>query len=85
MQVVADVLKMPILVARSEQTCALGSAMAAATVAGLYPTVLVAQKSMGNGYERSYKPVKSNTEAYTKLYARYDETGKFVERYSQQH
>jgi L-ribulokinase len=85
MQVVADVLNMPILVVRSEQTSALGSAMAAATVAGLYPTVLDAQKSMGNGYERSYKPVKANVEVYAKLYARYGEAGEFVERYSQQH
>ncbi|MFO7683109.1 MAG: FGGY-family carbohydrate kinase, partial [Chloroflexota bacterium] len=32
MQIVADVLNMPIKVARSEQACALGSAMAAAVV-----------------------------------------------------
>ena len=39
MQVVADVLNVPIKVPKSEQTCALGAAMFAATVAGLYPTV----------------------------------------------
>jgi L-ribulokinase len=82
MQVVADVLNMPILVARSEQACALGTAMAAATVAGLYPTVLDAQKAMGNGFEMEYKPVKSNVEAYSQLYARYSEAGQFVEQYS---
>jgi len=83
MQVVADVLNMPILVARSEQACALGTAMAAATVAGLYPTVPDAQKAMGNGYEMEYRPVKVNAEAYAKLYARYGEAGEFVERYSE--
>jgi L-ribulokinase len=82
MQVVADVLNMPILVARSEQACALGTAMAAATVAGLYPTVLDAQKSMGNGYETEYKPVKANAEAYDKLYQLYCQAGSFVEEYS---
>jgi L-ribulokinase len=82
MQVVADVLNMPILVARSEQTCALGTAMAAAVVAGLYPTVLDAQKAMGNGFEMEYKPVKANAEAYALLYTRYSEAGQLVEQYS---
>jgi L-ribulokinase len=74
MQVVADVLNMPILVARSEQACALGSAMAA-----LYPTVLEAQKAMGNGFEMEYKPVATQAEAYARLYKLYGEAGKFVE------
>jgi len=82
MQVVADVLNMPILVAKSEQACALGSAMAAATVAGLYPTVLDAQKAMGNGYETEYKPIKTNAEIYARLYEKYKDAGNFVERYS---
>ena len=82
MQVVADVLNMPILVAKSEQACALGTAMAAATVAGLYPTVLDAQEAMGNGYEMEYKPNKANAEAYARLYARYGKAGNFVEQFS---
>ena len=80
MQVVADVLNMPILVARSEQACALGTAMAAATVAGLYPTVLEAQKAMGNGYETEYKPVIANAAAYAVLYEEYGRAGEFVEQ-----
>jgi len=84
-QVVADVLNMPILVARSEQACALGTAMAAATVAGLYPTVLDAQKAMGSGYEMEYHPVPENADAYDRLYALYSESGEFVERFSQKH
>ncbi len=44
MQIVADVLNMPIKVARSEQACALGSAMAAAVVAGVYPNTAEARK-----------------------------------------
>ncbi len=85
MQVVADVLNMPILVARSEQACALGTAMAAATVAGLYPTVLDAQKAMGSGYEMEYNPIPENAVAYARLYALYSESGEFVERFSQKH
>jgi L-ribulokinase len=82
MQVVADVLNMPILVARSEQACALGTAMAAATVAGLYPTVLDAQKAMGNGFEMEYEPVKANSDAYALLYEQYSRAGEFVEQNS---
>lgn len=82
MQTVADVLNMDILVAKSEQTCALGSAMAAATVAGIYPTVLDAQKAMGSGYEMEYKPIKENAEIYAKLYEKYTLAGEFVEEYS---
>jgi L-ribulokinase len=82
MQVVADVLNMPILVARSEQACALGTAMAAATVAGLYPTVLDAQKAMGNGYEMEYKPIRANADSYAELYALYNKAGAFVEEFS---
>jgi L-ribulokinase len=80
MQVVADVLNMPILVARSEQACALGTAMAAATVAGLYSTIQEAQKAMGNGFEMEYKPVKANAEAYAILYEKYSRAGEFVEQ-----
>jgi L-ribulokinase len=82
MQVVCDVLNMKILVARSEQACALGSAMAAATVAGIFPTVLDAQKAMGNGYETEYMPNKQNVEIYARLYKKYTEAGSFVESYS---
>ena len=80
MQVVADVLNKPILVARSEQACALGTAMAAATVAGLYPTVQDAQKAMGNGFEKEYHPNKANAEKYKILYEKYSLLGTFVEK-----
>jgi L-ribulokinase len=82
MQVVADVLNMPILVARSEQACALGTAMAAATAGGLYPTVLDAQKAMGSGFETEYKPDAEHAAAYAELYNLYSEAGEFVESFS---
>jgi len=79
MQIVADVLDMPIKVARSEQACALGSAMAAAVVAGIYPNTAEAQKKMGGGIETEYQPIPENVEKYKALYEQYHKLGKFVE------
>jgi len=80
MQVVADVINKPILVARSEQACALGSAMAAAVVGGLYPTVLDAQKAMGSGFETEYHPIAVNVEKYKILYEQYSQYGAVIEK-----
>lgn len=71
MQTLADVMNMPIQVVVSEQTCALGAAMYAAVVAGIYPSVTEAQKSMGKGFEKTYMPVRENVERYGKLYQQY--------------
>lgn len=79
MQIVADVLNMPIKVARSEQACALGSAMAAAVVAGVYATTNEAQKKMGGGFEMEYHPIRENVEKYQKLYEDYLALGGFIE------
>ncbi len=79
MQVVADVLNMPIKVARSEQACALGSAMAAAVAAGVYANTPEAQKKMGSGIETEYRPIPENVEKYKMLYEKYKKFGKFIE------
>jgi L-ribulokinase len=79
MQIVADVLNMPIKVARSEQACALGSAMAAAVVAGVYPNTAEAQKKMGGGIETEYHPISENVEKYKLLYEQYKKFGKLIE------
>ena len=79
MQIVADVLNMPIKVARSEQACALGSAMAAAVAAGVYSNTGEAQKHMGGGIETDYHPISENVEKYTVLYEKYKKFGKFIE------
>ena len=79
MQVVADVINKPILVARSEQACALGSAMAAAVVGGVYGDVLEAQKYMGSGFETEYRPNPENAEKYAAIYADYSRYGKVIE------
>jgi L-ribulokinase len=79
MQIVADVLNMPIKVARSEQACALGSAMAAAVAAGVYETTTEAQQKMGGGIETEYHPIPENVEKYKILYQQYQRLGKFIE------
>ncbi len=81
MQIVSDVLNMPIKIATSEQTCALGSAMAAAVVGGLYPSLEEAQKAMGSGFEKEYIPIKENAEMYKKLYEKYNKLGGFIENH----
>lgn len=79
MQVVADVLNMPIKVARSEQACALGSAMAAAVAADVYENIAEAQNNMGSGIESVYHPIPENVEKYRKLYEKYNKLGSFIE------
>ena len=79
MQIVADVLNKPIKVARSEQAVALGSAMAAAVVAGVHDTIPEAQKAMGGGFETEYRPDPEMAKLYAGLYERYKRFGQFVE------
>jgi L-ribulokinase len=79
MQIVADVLNMPIKVARSDQTCALGSAMAASVMAGVHKDFPSAQKAMGGGFEKEYKPDPVRAGKYEELYRKYKKLGSFVE------
>jgi len=76
-QVVADVMHVPIRVPRSDQTCALGAAMFAATVAGLYRSVEEAKRAMGSGVEREYRPDPQRAAVYDLLYARYGRLASF--------
>ena len=80
MQVVADVINKPILVARSEQACALGSAMAAAVVGGVYDSIAEAQQAMGGGFETEYIPNPVNSQKYNMLYQQYTVYGDLVEQ-----
>jgi L-ribulokinase len=79
MQIVADVLNKPIKVASSDQAVALGSAMAAAVVAGVHPSIPAAQEAMGGGFETEYHPDPAMVRIYDSLYARYKRFGGFVE------
>jgi L-ribulokinase len=80
MQTLADVLNMPIKVATTEQTCAFGAAMFAATAGGVYSKVEDAQKAMGKGFEKTYYPNPKQAEAYKKIYEKYKALGSFIEK-----
>ncbi|HOV62785.1 MAG TPA: ribulokinase [Spirochaetia bacterium] len=80
MQTVADVLNMKIEVSASDQSVALGAAMFAATVAGLYPNIEAAQKALSAGFERTYWPDSKKAAIYDRLYEKYLRFGSFVEK-----
>ncbi len=75
MQTTADVLGMPIKVAASDQTCALGAAMFAAVSAGLYERIEEAQEQMNSGFALTFQPDQNNRHTYNRLYQAYLETG----------
>lgn len=79
MQVMADVMNMPIKIHKSEQTCAAGAAMFAATAAGLYPTVQDAMQAMGQGFDAEYQPDPERTAYYSRRMELYKKLGKFTE------
>lgn len=82
MQVMADVMNMPIRIHKSEQTCALGAAMFAATAAGVYTKVEEAMKYMGQGFEGSYYPNESRKTYYETRYLQYIAAGAFTEKHA---
>ncbi|MEP7143178.1 MAG: ribulokinase [Ferruginibacter sp.] len=79
MQMMADVMDMPIRIHKSEQTCALGAAMFAATAAGIYDKVEDAMIAMGQGFDAEYSPNRERVEIYKKRYTRYRQFGEFIE------
>jgi L-ribulokinase len=79
MQIVADVLNKPIDVVASDQCVALGAAMFAAVVAGLYPDIVTAQKVLSPPVEKTYVPNAQRAAVYEGLYKRYKALGAFAE------
>jgi L-ribulokinase len=84
MQVMADVMNMPIRIHRSEQTCAGGAAMFAATAAGIYPKVEEAMAAMGQGFDKIYKPNPKAAPVYAKRFGKYAQLGQLAEGISKQ-
>ncbi len=82
MQMMSDVMNMPIRIHKSEQTCALGAAMFAATAAGIYGTVQDAMKAMGQGFDMEYKPNPERHSIHEKRYQQYLRLGAFIEQQS---
>jgi L-ribulokinase len=71
MQIYADVTGCTIQTSSSSQTCALGSAVSAAVLAGAHPDFPSAQKAMTSLKEQTYSPIIENLEVYDALYAIY--------------
>lgn len=80
MQMMADVMNMPIRIHKSEQTCALGAAMFAATAAGIYGRVEEAITAMGQGFDLEYSPDPVKNRLYEKRYQNYSRLGEFIEQ-----
>ncbi|RZJ70572.1 ribulokinase [Flavobacterium sp.] len=78
MQMMADVLEMPIRIHQFKHTCALGAAMFAAVAAGIYETVEEAMEAMGRGFDVEYHPNENNSAIYRKRYENYKALGGFV-------
>ena len=81
MQMMADVVNMPIRINRSEQTCALGAAMFAATAAGIFEKVEDAMNAMGQGFDIEYQPNVEKVPVYEQRYKKYKEMGALMERF----
>ncbi|HIZ02388.1 MAG TPA: ribulokinase [Candidatus Bacteroides merdipullorum] len=80
MQTMSDVLGMPIKVCHTDQACALGAAMFAATAAGVYNRVEDAIEAMNSGFSKEYQPDAARHEAYQHLYDKYVRLGRFTEQ-----
>ncbi|MDO6423124.1 ribulokinase [Saccharophagus degradans] len=78
MQICADVWGCPIDVLESDQSCALGAAIFAATAAGVYPNVAAAQEVMASSVCKTYTPNSDTAATYNTLYQNYLALGAFV-------
>lgn len=73
MQIYADVLNCPMLISASDQTCALGSAMAGAVVGGAHPDFAAAAAAMTSLDDRRYTPIQANVVVYEQLFKLYQQ------------
>ncbi|HHU25064.1 MAG TPA: ribulokinase [Bacteroidales bacterium] len=78
MQVLSDVMGIPIKVAASQQAGALGAAMCAAVASGVYPTVEHAQSAMGQGVLAEYLPNEERKAHYAGKQEQYRKLGQFL-------
>jgi L-ribulokinase len=84
MQIIADVLNMPISVPAGDQSVALGAAIFAAVAAGIYPDIQAAQAAICAPIEKTYSPRKREVALYDKLYKDYLKLGAFAETASRE-
>ncbi len=79
MQMMADVMDMPLRIHNADQACAAGAAMFAATAAGIFKNVEDAMHSMGAGFAETYYPDKDRSAIYAKRYNRFKTLSKLIE------
>ena len=79
MQMCADILNVPVKVAKTTQACALGSAMVAAAASGLHGDLAEAMQAMSSGYSSIYTPRQEMREVYDRLYLEYRQLGEKLE------
>jgi len=79
MQILADVLNMPVKVASSFQAVALGASIFAAVASGYYKDIYQAQEKMASGFLKTYDPDKKNVVTYARLYKLYKKLGSSIE------
>ena len=71
MQVLSDIMGVPIKVAATQQAGALGAAMCAGVASGLFPTIEKAQEAFVQGYKTIYIPRGESRKTYNVLYGKY--------------
>ena len=71
MQVMSDIIGMPIKVLDSEQACALGAAIFASVIGEVHNDIRTAQKAMSPGYCTVYTPDCKRHSIFDKLYKKY--------------
>lgn len=79
MQTMCDVVNLPMRVCNTDQACALGAAMFAATAAGIYNKVEDAVSVMNSGFSKEYLPDAERHAKYAELYTKYLDLGQFTE------
>jgi L-ribulokinase len=72
MQIYADVTRLPLHLAGSDQAPALGSAMHAAVAAGVHDDIRAAAAAMGRVTRDAYVPDERRADAYDPLYEHYE-------------
>ncbi|WP_289038260.1 ribulokinase [uncultured Zobellia sp.] len=81
MQMMANVLNMPIKVVASEQACALGAAVFGAVAAKVYSSVPEAMEQMGSPFETIYEPDPTDARAYLEVYGDYSRLCETMEQH----
>lgn len=78
MQIMSDVIGMPVTVVDCDQSCALGAGMLASVACGIYSSLPEAQSKMMAPDGRTYIPDMNKKAIYDDLYSKYLELGSFV-------